>query len=64
MKPQTAQQDSPVKRASQRIEDLRGYCRIAQSQWDKEDEVRHMLDLIEDRLTDTLKDLAHQLENK
>lgn len=64
MEPQTAQQDSPIKRASQRVEDLRGYCRIAKSQWDEHDEVRYMLGLIENRLTDTLKDLAHQLESK
>lgn len=50
------EQSEAMKRAIQRLEDLRGYCRIFKSEWDEE--IRIAFDLIEDRITATLDDLA------
>lgn len=49
-------QSEAMKRAVQRLEDLRGYCRIYRNEWDEE--IRLAFDIIEDRITDTLNDLA------
>lgn len=50
------EQSEAMKRAIQRLEDLRGYCRIFKSEWDEE--ILIAFDLIEDRITATLDDLA------
>lgn len=50
-------QSEAMKRAVQRLEDLRGYCRIYKREYD-ENEIRYALDLIEDCITETINDLA------
>jgi hypothetical protein len=60
----TAQLDDSIYRASKQLQNLLGYCIVAKSGWEEEDEVWKVLSLISARLMDTLMELEPQEVSK